>query len=111
MTQPLNSALTGTLHDCHGACAAHDAGHALSSMQEVLAAATPSKWRDAIVVSVAASGWIEIALLDDDSTQLLWNHGDLTAELSIGEPVVVHAVYEVLNAHGSKHSVLRADAF
>jgi hypothetical protein len=47
-------------------------------------------------------------LLADDSTVVLWNHADLTADITVGEPVVLHSVYDVLVAGGAKHNVLRA---
>jgi len=108
MTQPLRSALLGTLHDCQGACEMAAGGHGLGVMQARLAAATPSKWADAVVTSVSAAGWIEVALIADDSTALLWNHSDLSASIAVGDPVAVHAVYDVLAAGGAKHNVLRA---
>lgn len=83
-------------------------GHGLSLMQERLAAATPSKWVDAVVVSVSAAGWVEVGLLSDDSTVVLWNHADLTNQIGVGDPVAVHAVYDVLATGTTKHNVLRA---
>jgi hypothetical protein len=83
-------------------------GHDLSLMQERLTSATPGKWADAVVVAVSAAGWIEVALLSDESALILWNHSDLTGSLTVGDPVAVHSVYDVLATSGSKHNVLRA---
>lgn len=85
-------------------------GHALSLIQQRLASATPGKWADAVVVAVSAAGWIEVAVLADDSTLMLWNHGDHTGALRIGDPVAVHSVYDVLAVGGAKYNVLRADS-
>jgi hypothetical protein len=108
MTQPLRSRLEGTLHECSSGCMSADQGHALSPIQERVASATPSKWADAVVTTVAASGWVEVMLLSDDSVVVLWNHADLTDELEIGAPVALHSVYDVLAIGDSKHNVLRA---
>ena len=107
MTQPLDSALRGSLHDCSGTCSAAIPGHGLSLMQIRLASATPSRWVDAVVLSVSPAGWLEVALLDDDSTTLLWNHTDLTGAVTPGDPVAIHPVYDVLAAGDTKHNVLR----
>jgi hypothetical protein len=108
MNQPTDSSLQATLHECSGTCGAMAAGHALPQIQERLASATPGRWTDAVVVSVSTAGWIEVGLLADDSTVVLWNHADLTADITVGEPVVLHSVYDVLVAGGAKHNVLRA---
>lgn len=108
MNQPLDSSLQATLHECSGSCGAMAAGHALLQIQECLASATPGRWADAVIVSISTAGWIEVGLLADDSTAVLWNHADLTEEVTVGEPVVLHSVYDVLVAGGAKHNVLRA---
>jgi hypothetical protein len=109
MTQPLRSSLPGVLHECRGNCAAAAPGHVLSVIQDRLAVATPSKWSDAVVVSVSVDGWVEVALLQDDSLLELWNHADLTGALESGDPVAVHSVYDVLAVGDEKHNVLRAN--
>ena len=108
MTHPIDSSLQATLHECSGTCGAMATGHALAPIQERLAAATPGKFTDAVVVSVSPAGWIEVGLLADDSTVVLWNHADLTEDIAVGEPVALHPVYDVLVAGGAKHNVLRA---
>ena len=108
MNQPIDVNLQATLHDCSGTCGAMAAGHALAPIQERLASATPSKFADAVVVSVSTAGWIEVGLLVDDSTVVLWNHADLTDDIAVGEPVALHPVYDVLVAGGAKHNVLRS---
>ena len=108
MTPSPYSSLRGTLLECYDDCAATAPGHALSLIQERLASATPSKWADAVVVSISGAGWIEVAGLSDDSTHILWNHADLTASVRVGDPVAVHAVYDVLAVSDAKYNVLRA---
>ncbi|NEN05423.1 hypothetical protein G3T36_06020 [Diaminobutyricibacter tongyongensis] len=110
MTQPLDHSLQDTLLECHDGCAATAPGHGLSLIQERLASATPGKWADAVVVAVSAAGWIEVAVLADDSTHVLWNHADRTGSVSVGDPVAVHSVYDVLAVGGANFNVLRAGA-
>lgn len=110
MTQPVNHSLQDTLLECHDDCAATVPGHELSLIQERLASATPSKWADAVVVAVSSAGWIEVAVLTDDSTLMLWNHADHTDTVRVGDPVAVHAVYDVLAAGGAKYNVLRTES-
>ncbi|MEO7015708.1 MAG: hypothetical protein ABI130_14595 [Leifsonia sp.] len=108
MTQPLHSSLQGSLLECHDDCDVTAPGHALSLIQERLASATPSKWADAVVLSVSKAGWIEVAVLSDDSALILWNHDGLTDSLQVGDPVAVHSVYDVLAVSDAKYNVLRA---
>ena len=108
MTPSAHPGLHDTLLECQGECAAAAPGHALSAIQERLASATPSKWADAVVVSVSKAGWIEVAVLADDSTHILWNHADRTDSVHVGDPVAVHSVYDVLAVGGAKLNVLRA---
>jgi hypothetical protein len=108
MNQPIDANLQATLHECSGTCGAMATGHALTQIQERLASATPSRFADAVVVSVSTAGWIEVGLLADNSTVVLWNHADLTDDIAVGEPVALHSVYDVLVAGGAKHNVLRA---
>lgn len=96
-----------TRHDCtvHGAASMDDAriecdviaaGHELSLMQRRIAAATPSRWRDAVVVGTDAEGWIELALFADGRTVRVWNHRTAESAFTPGEPVVLHGLYTVL---------------
>jgi hypothetical protein len=79
-------------------CETLGAGHSLSFMRQRLAAATPSKWVDAIVAHVAADGRIRVATVSDRSELILWHHADLTSIVEVGEPVALHSVYQVLAA-------------
>lgn len=108
MNQPLSYVLTETLHVCSGSCDMAAAGHSVSVIAERVAAATPSKWSDAIVVAAYSAGWLELALLTDDSTVVVWNHADLTQSLTPGTPVSLHSVYNLLSDGTTKHSVLRS---
>jgi hypothetical protein len=101
-------------------CANPGAGHVLHPVQARLAAATPSKWIDGIVTAAAVDGWIGIRPLlegqggaapldgpDDTDTVWVWNHDDRTAEFATGQPVAVHALYNVLACGRSRISVIR----
>jgi len=81
-------------------CMSGRAGHALLAAQRSVAAASPSFWRDGIVVSADASG-LTIALLDGALIRL-WNH---TLAVDAGSPVSWHPVAEALAANGELHSV------
>ena len=87
-------------------CADNRPGHSVHLLQLRLAAATTTKWRDAIVVSIAASGWIELAPLNGGAIVHVWNHEDLTTELQPGTPVALHTLYNVLTAGRRRVSVL-----
>ena len=117
ITQPLHTQQCN--HTGNAVCANRGAGHALQPIQARVAAATASKWVDGIVASVSADGWIGIRLVDaqgatdlldlpDGSEQVwVWNHDDLTAALGTGQPVAVHALYNVLANGSSRISVIR----
>ena len=77
-------------------CGTPRAGHALSFMQRRLAAATSSKWRDAIVDEVGGDGVIRLTTLDDGSSLAVWHHVDSRAAVQVGDPVALHAIYHVL---------------
>jgi hypothetical protein len=87
-------------------CADNRPGHSVHVLQLRLAAATTSKWLDAIVTSVHADGWIELAPLGGGSARRVWNHEDLTRTLSAGDPVALHTLYNVLTAGRRRVNVL-----
>ena len=94
-------------------CVGHGAGHELLPLQERVIAATPSKWRDALVRTASADGWIAVDLIDapsDGSAQTiwLWNHTDRAATLPAGSPVAVHTVYHALAIGSDRINVLIA---
>ena len=89
-----------------------EAGHVVTAIRERVTAATPSKWRDGIVVHAASSrgiggSWIGIDLLDPPDTVWVWNHADLTAAVSIGVPVALHELYDTLAIGVTRVSALR----
>ena len=103
----------------HESCSATAAGHAISALQERVAAATPRKWRDGVVSSVTSDGWIGIELLASGETAWVWNHSaaaigaaTIGAEraISVGQPVALHALYNVLALGSERISVLVAAA-
>jgi len=94
--------LRETFEMCHASvCASGRAGHSVLPIQERVASASPSAWRDALVLS-SGDGAIEVLLLDGEA-RTLWNHDEL--ELSVGEPVAWHQVAGVISAAGRLRSV------
>lgn len=89
-----------------GTCDKAGPGHALRPLQERIAAATPSKWRDGIVTSVAG-GWIGVALVDSGDVAWAWAH-HTPAGLAPGEPVALHALYSTLAFGSERLSVIVA---
>ena len=95
-------------------CSSHGAGHTLLALQERVTAATPSKWRDALVRSASSNGWIELGLLDSapggdvDETVWVWNHIDRTHSLPAGTPVSLHGLYHALAIGRERVNVLVA---
>ena len=81
-------------------------GHALRPIQARVAAATPSKWRDGIVTSVS-DGWLAVTLVGSGETAWAWTHA-VPAELTIGQPVALHALYSTLAFGRERLSVLVA---
>ena len=117
ITQPLHTQQCN--HTGSDVCANRGPGHVLQPVQARVASATPSKWVDGIVASVSTDGWIGIRLLepqgaarlvdapDDGETVWVWNHNDFTEHLGAGQPVAVHALYNVLASGRSRISVIR----
>ncbi|HWD61405.1 MAG TPA: hypothetical protein VG369_02825 [Humibacter sp.] len=86
-------------------CADIRPGHGLHALQLRLAAATPSQWLDLVVAKVHEDGWVD-AYAIDGTPVALWNHRDLAEVVSPGEPVALHAVYNVLSAGSRRFNVL-----
>lgn len=82
-------------------CASGHAGHSVLPIQERVASASPSAWRDALV-GRAVNGSVELVLLDGD-TRVVWNHDALG--LATGDPVAWHPVAGVISAAGQLRSV------
>ena len=89
-------------------CEGHGAGHSMALIQQRVTAATPSKWRDGIVRSVTAEGWIAVDLLGSGNTVWAWNHEDRTKTLLTGEPVAVHELYHTIAIGPERVNVLIA---
>ena len=115
-------------------CSTKGAGHALPQLQERVAAATPSRWRDAIVTHITDSGWLGLEIVDhtrdtqigststeaaplDDATPetnrsvetvWVWNHAGFAASARLGEPVAVHGLYNTLAIGSTRVNVLVA---
>ncbi|MCU1406692.1 MAG: hypothetical protein JWQ43_2995 [Glaciihabitans sp.] len=88
-------------------CEGHGAGHAMLTLQERVTAATPSKWRDAVVRSVSSDGWIALDLLDGESVWT-WHHATLSDVLVAGSPVALHSLYHTLAIGHQRLNVLVA---
>jgi hypothetical protein len=101
------------VHELGESCASRAPGHSLSALQERIASATPSKWRDGFVSHVSTGGWIGIDLLEsngagESETVWVWSHADLAASVSVGLPVAVHALYNALAVGRERFNVLVA---
>jgi hypothetical protein len=99
-------------HSTGESCSSEASGHAVSAIRERVTAATPSRWRDGIIVRVSSAGetggsWIGVDLLDATDTVWAWNHADLGIAGSIGEPVALHELYDTLAIGATRVSVLR----
>ncbi|UFS59132.1 hypothetical protein [Subtercola endophyticus] len=92
-------------------CARAEEGHSLHPMRRRLAAATPSKWADALVVSVSADGWVELFSVETGATARVWHHESLTHAVRVGEPVALHTTYNVLAVGSEWRSVVTEPAF
>jgi hypothetical protein len=64
-------------------------------IQQAMAGATPSAWRDGLVLE-ASGNELSVAFLDGDVVTL--RAFDAIAELGAGEPVAFHPVAEILDA-------------
>lgn len=80
-----------------------ETGYALNPIQRLAANATSTHWVDAVVVSAADDGWIELALLDTDAVTRIWHHTNI--DVVAGEPVSLHERYSVLAAGREQFSV------
>jgi hypothetical protein len=107
-TEPRQGAVMG-MRGCEVAseCRSERPGHGLHAMQRRLAAATPSKWRDAIVVAVDDAGFTTLATLDGELRRV-WHHDGFGGALAAGDPVALHAVYGVVAVGTAQFSI--ADA-
>jgi len=85
-------------------------GHRIRSLQARVAAATPSKWRDAIVRDVAQDGWIAVELFESGEVVWVWHHADLSDALVQSDPVALHGLYNTLAVGERLVSVLLAPA-
>jgi hypothetical protein len=87
-----------------GRCTSGRAGHAVLPIQERVAAASPSGWRDAIVDRIDPRGWVELVLLESERRLWVWNHG--SGAIGRGTPVALHRAAGVVSAPGGIVSVL-----
>lgn len=105
--QPSPSLLQRALIECGEMCDSGAPGHGVTPIQARLASATPSKWRDALVLSVSAGGWIELSFIGSGRTEIVWTHADLRRSLPAGSPIAVHDVYDIVHVGSATHSILR----
>lgn len=83
-------------------CATAGAGHNVLAVQQIVAAASPSAWRDGIVTAVSGRN-ITIVDIYDGTEVTLWHHDALA--LAIGEPVASHSAAGLLAAAGRELNV------
>lgn len=79
--------LEGRLGMCSSECASTGAGHRVLAVQAIVAAASPSGFRDAVVTAIEPQGTMLLVDLRGDSLRV-WHHEP--ADVSVGEPVAVH---------------------
>jgi hypothetical protein len=107
MTSPIPAVRPSRGRQCNGEdCTEFAPGHAIPLIQERVAAATPSKWRDAIVTAVLPNGWLVLTAVDDGSLLRVWHHADLGSIVRPGEPVALHRVYNVLAVGSARFNTL-----
>lgn len=94
--------LEGHFAMCAEGCSSTRAGHSVHPAQEVVAAASPTAYRDAIVVAVHA-GRVHLAEIATGSALRLWHHSPVA--LSVGEPVAFHPVAGLLAVGDVQFSV------
>ncbi|MFT4124541.1 MAG: hypothetical protein QM635_12005 [Microbacteriaceae bacterium] len=82
-------------------CGSSHAGHAVMPIQERVAAASPRRWQDAIVVWTDAAGRAGLAGLDG-AQRTVWHHAPV---FRAGDPVAVHAIAGVVSVDGELVSV------
>ncbi len=107
-TTPHQGAVTG-MRGCERAseCRSDRPGHGLHVMQQRLAAATPGKWLDAIVVDVDDAGFATLVTLDGDARSV-WHHDGFGGAVAAGDPVALHGVYGVVAVGAARFSVAAA---
>jgi hypothetical protein len=86
-----------------GVCTSSRAGHTMLTIQERVAAASPSGWRDALV-DRSERGWVELVLLDGDVRVWVWSHQ--AGVLRSGTPVALHRAAGIVSVPGGDVSVL-----
>lgn len=95
MTEPRH-AVQAWHAPCGEGCGSSEPGHDLHPIRARATAATASQWTDAVIVTVNASGVIEVADVFTDAHHVVWHHSDLTESVRPGEPVAFHRRYGVL---------------
>jgi len=90
-------------------CAVYAPGHAMQFIQERVASASPSKWRDALVDHVAADGWVALRTINDSAQVWVWHHADLSDVVRVGDPVAIHGLYHVLALGRERFNVRVSD--
>jgi hypothetical protein len=74
--------------------ATFETGFELHPIQRVAAVATASLWRDVVVSEMCSDGWIELVDMRTEQASRVWHFEALA--VTVGEPVSLHARYDVL---------------
>lgn len=69
------------------------------------AAATPSRWVDAVVEGASPDGFLELFEVLTGERLVVWTHTDLSEYVHRGEPVGLHRRYGVLGIGSERFSV------
>ena len=76
-------------------------------VRERLAAATPRKWVDAVVMCAWVDGWVDLRTFDGRVVTIWFDAEQAGAESPVaGEPVALHSVYDVLARGSQRQAVL-----
>ena len=80
----------------NGFCQSYHPGHNVHVIHAGKVGESPWGWRDGVVTSVEASGWLTVEYTSEGGRVEAWHHQDLVAELPVGTPVRVHEQWRML---------------
>ena len=74
----------------NGVCQSYYSGHNFHVIHARRVGESPWGWRDGVLTSVDASGWLAVDYAAETGRVEAWHHQDLVAELPVGTPVRLH---------------------
>ncbi len=105
-SRPVSSTASSACMCASGeACTSYEPGHALHLIQTRLASATPSSWRDGVVLAASpATGLVTVVDLNG-AVGDWFNAAGAADAVAVGEPVAVHERYHVLSIGRQRFNV------